>query len=237
MEDCKDCNKSFAEEHQGLIEDVCFLKNIAFADIFVRTSESDPTSGYLSEKIVGTSGLTIVEETNGVSGNFLSIGFDLNFLDDRYIFQNDTLINFPLNGGIRNGKTCLELLDGIESIRLSQFGIPLISWNTKIPNYYNGSSLALSIDWTAKESVSGYVFFEIDYNSVASNEILDMIYSSSVSGFFDGTINKMINTKIDLPNIFDKEDQFLLKLTRQSQNINDTLDTSVNLIGVSLIYN
>ena len=53
MEDCNKCDKSFAQQHQDLISDVCYLKNFAIVDKFVKVSIDDPTASYLSDKLIG----------------------------------------------------------------------------------------------------------------------------------------------------------------------------------------
>lgn len=236
MAECKDCNKTFAEEHQQLIEDVCFLKEIAFADIFVKTSANDPQSSYLIDKITGVSGVIIYEDTDGVSGNVVKVTLDLPFLDDRYLADN--ILNFTLNGGLRNGLVCLKTLDsGIESLTYPNKSFPSTSWNLKIPKNFFPGQTTLAIDWTKNSSVSGIVLFNIEYASIASNETLSLAHMDTLTGIADNSILKMYNSEIELPNgIIEKEDQFLLKLTRLSQNLEDTLDTSVNIIGVSLKY-
>lgn len=235
-----DCAKTFAEQFQDALADICLLGSVSGGslDRNVSVSPTDPNSSTLINKLQGTSGINF-DVISSVSGQIYQASLDLQFLDDRYENQTENVLTFPLNGGIHNGHVvpnfCLD--GGFESLRYPDSVRPSSSWNTIIPKDFMSGISTLNLKWTHKDSVSGIVLFDVKYNSVSSGDIISLNYNEVVSGFSDGVPLKLYETEIDIASgIIERDDVFILKLTRLGNMPQDNLNTPIELIGVSLKY-
>jgi hypothetical protein len=237
-DNCKVCANSFAREHQGLLDDVCYLKNFAIVDKFVRVSPDDPISGYLGDKLVGVSGIDFYEAT-GVSGHVLVATLDYNLLDARYGGLKQT-ISLGLNSGVHNGYVSYNRLsNNIQSLSYNICGNPVSSFNFQVPiNFDSGKAAALKIRWTTTEDVSGTAIFNIEYNSVGIDTQLNLFQSEIVSGISDGIALKMHEINLVLNTfIMNPEDQFLLKIQRLVDSPSDSVAAPLEIVGISIDYN
>lgn len=232
----KNCNKTFAEEHQDILDAVCIFSSVSggFVDKFVRVSESDTQSGYLIDKLSSTSGINLSVES-GVSGQQLIASLDLNFLDNRYENQTENILTFGLNAGVHNGHVKYNNISGIQTL-LYPNKLPSSSWNIRIPKDFVDGQTQLIIDWFVNDSISGISIFDVKYNSIGSGEIVALPYNNIVSGVCDGTALKLNRTRLDITSgVIFKEDVFTLKLSRLGNSLQDTLD-NINILSVGLSY-
>jgi hypothetical protein len=240
MADCLDCNKSFARNFQGLIQDVCYLKDIALVDKFVRVSEDDTGSGYLSDKLIGVSGISFFELPYGVSGHTYVASLDVNFFDNRYFYQPSTIL-LGLNEGNVNGYVYYNRISefNIQSLSFKNCGNGSSSWNFRVPyDFSDDKNTNISLRWAVNDSVSGIVLFNIKYNSISVNNLVGMFYEEIVSGIGDGVALKMNEVTLNINSSFiTTEDEFFIKVTRLSNHVNDSIDGPVELLGINFNYN
>lgn len=238
-----DCNKTFPELFHEALANICFLGSVSgvspdVSDRRVAVTDSDPTSSVLIDKLIGVSGIDF-DVQSGVSGEVYVASLDLEFLDDRYVNQVENVLSFELNAGAHNGhvRPARRIGDGFESLIYPNHLRPSSSWNISIPKNFFPGETSVSIKWTHLDSVSGIALFDVKYNSVGVGELISSSQGEMASGVSDGTALKVYESTIDIVSGFvEKDDTFMLKITRLGNSIVDTLDDDVDVLDVSLKF-
>lgn len=239
-----DCNKTFPELFHQALADICFLGSVSGGDITVidrkvAVTPFDTFPSELSDKLEGVSGINFEVET-GVSGQTYVASLDLDFLDNRYsTSRRDYTLPLDIQGGFNNGfvRYC-EIAGGVSSLKYLNTGNASTSWTVRIPEGFETTNNSIAIDWTAENSVSGTVVFNVEYNSISEGEAISLPYSDVVVAGFSGTPLALESEAVDVASgIISEGDLFLIKVKREPTDINDTIDNAINILGVSLIHN
>jgi hypothetical protein len=224
-----DCNKSFAEQFQG-------LKNRS--DEKVRVTILDQTSAYLKDKLIGASGVYFYEDENGVSGHQYIAAVDLDYLDNRYLSQIEPheILNFDIGAGVHNGFVRKDLLNGHSCLNYPDKKISQSQWSAMVSQDYVSGETNLFVRWASEQSSSGVGVFNVQYKSYAEGDLITNYPDNIVSGYHDGYL-RINELKLNIPiGTLNDENQVFVRITRLGNVPEDTLG-DLKIFGVSIKFN
>jgi hypothetical protein len=149
-------------------------------------------------------------------------------------------MSLGLNSGVHNGYVCFNRLNNnVQSLRYTLCGNAASAFNVQLPQDFIPSKNAdLKIRWTIAEDVSGTAILDVEYNSVAIGNQINLSQNEIVSGISDGISYKLHEILLPLNTlIMNTDDQFLLKITRLTTSPSDSLAVPLEILGIVIDYN